>query len=101
VGAAQEAVAMKFRISVVHVGDDGTERSCAMMVLSREHLALETMGLTLAESKDLVHNLQTYLIEQQAGACLEQHRSCTRVDGAIRAKAKAAARSTPFSVQSR
>jgi hypothetical protein len=76
VGAAQEAVEMKFRIDVVRVGDDGTEQSSAMMVLSRGPLALETLGLTLAESKELLHNVQTYLVEQQAAAYLEQHRSC-------------------------
>ena len=67
---------MKFRIDVVRVGDDGTEQSSAMVVLSRGPLALETLGLTLAESKELLHNVQTYLVEQQAAAYLEQHCSC-------------------------
>lgn len=35
-----------------------------------------TLGLTLAESKALLHDLQVYLVDQQASAYLMQHRTC-------------------------
>lgn len=82
---------MKFRIDVIRVGDNGAENPCEIMSFSRENLAMETLGPTLAESKELLHDLQVYLLEQQAAAYLEQKRACPPgVDIAIRAKAKAA-----------
>lgn len=67
---------MKFRINVVCVNDEGTEQLSELMVLSRDDLVMETMGLTLAESKSLLHDLQSYVVERQATAYLEQHRAC-------------------------
>lgn len=67
---------MKFRIDVIRVGDDGTEETCEMIVLARGPLAVETLGLTLAESKGLLHHLQAYIVEQQVASYLEKHRDC-------------------------
>ena len=55
---------MKFRINVVCVNDEGTEQLSELMVLSRDDLVMETMGLTLAESKSLLHDLQSYVVER-------------------------------------
>ena len=67
---------MKFKIDVVCVDDDGTEQPREIMALSRAHLAMDTLGLTLAESKELLHHLQIHLVEQQAAAYLRQHHAC-------------------------
>ena len=67
---------MKFKIDVVCVDEDGTEQPREIMALSRAHLAMDTVGLTLAESKELLHHLQIHLVEQQAAAYLRQHRAC-------------------------
>jgi hypothetical protein len=69
---------MKFRIAVICIDDSGAKQSHELMVLSREALAMETLGLTLAEGKQLLHTLQRYMVEQQATAYLDQHRSCPR-----------------------
>lgn len=69
---------MKFQINVVCVGDDGTEQQNELLVLSRDDLVMETMGLTLVESKALLSDLQGYLVDCQAAAYLEQHRACPR-----------------------
>ncbi len=68
---------MNYRIDVTRIDDTGTEESCALMSLSKEPVAMETVGLTLAESKALLHDLQVYLVDQQASAYLMQHRTCS------------------------
>ncbi len=67
---------MNFRIEVICVGDDGTEQHCEVMAVAKEHVSMETLGLTLAEGKELLANVQTYVVEQQATTYLEQHRIC-------------------------
>lgn len=69
---------MKFRISIACLTDEGEEAPCDLMVLSRDDLAMETLGLTLAESKVLLGDLQSYVAERQALAYLEQQRVCPR-----------------------
>ncbi len=69
---------MTFHIAVSCIDDSGAKQSRELMVLSREDVTMETLGLTLAESKQLLHTLQQYMVEQQATAYLEQHRSCPR-----------------------
>ena len=45
---------MKFRIEVVAVADDGAEQRQELVTLTRSEAKLETIGLTLAESKQLL-----------------------------------------------
>jgi hypothetical protein len=42
---------MKFRIQVVRVADDGAERMKEVMEFERQELAMETLGMSLAEGK--------------------------------------------------
>ncbi len=65
---------MKFRISIACQTEEGEETPSELMVLARDDLAMETLGLTLAESKALLHELQSYVAERQAAAYLEQQR---------------------------
>lgn len=44
--------------------------------LQRDALAPATVGLTLAESKDILHTLQVQLVERQVKEYQEQHRPC-------------------------
>ena len=67
---------MKFRINVIYECGDGVEQPYELMALGREALSMETLGLTLAEGKRLLHDLQNYLVNQQVTAHLEQHRHC-------------------------
>lgn len=54
---------MKFRIDVVCEHDNGAEQPYELMALSRDELAMETLGLTLAEGKQLLHVLQGYMVK--------------------------------------
>jgi hypothetical protein len=44
-----EGEPMKFRIQVVRVADHGAERTREMMEFDRQELAMETLGMSLAE----------------------------------------------------
>ena len=69
---------MKFRISIACQTDEGEDEPRELMVLVRDDLAMETLGLTLAESKDLLREVQNYVVERQAAAYLEQQRACAK-----------------------
>ena len=59
---------MHFRIQLITVTDDGTEQLQDIAEVSRAELTLETLGLTLAESKHLLQQLQQIMVEQQVTA---------------------------------
>jgi hypothetical protein len=44
---------MRFRVEVICVNDDGAERRQDVMELERKQLAMESLGLSLAEGKSL------------------------------------------------
>jgi RNA polymerase sigma factor (sigma-70 family) len=67
---------MHFRIQIVVVTEDGTEHFQEIADLMRSEAKIETMGLTLEESKQVLHNLQQTIIEHQVTAYLEQERPC-------------------------
>ena len=67
---------MNFRIEVICIGDDGTEQRREVLAVSKDALTMETLGLTLAEGKALVANVQSYVVEQQTTTYLAQHRHC-------------------------
>ncbi|MBI3302756.1 MAG: hypothetical protein HYZ72_11880 [Deltaproteobacteria bacterium] len=67
---------MNFRIEVICVGDDGTEQPREIMTVAKEQVTMETLGLTLAEGKELLAAVQTYVVAQQAAAYLEHQRPC-------------------------
>ncbi len=68
---------MQFRIEVIAVADDGTECRQELVTLTRAQATLETMGLTLAESKQVLQQLQQVVTEQQIDTYLEQERACS------------------------
>ena len=49
---------MKFLIQVVHIADDGAEQTKEVLQLEREELVMETLGLSLAEGKAMLHEVQ-------------------------------------------
>ena len=67
---------MNFRIEVICIGEDGTEHRAEVLTLAKDQLAMETLGLTLAEGKELLANVQASVAEHQATTYLEQHRTC-------------------------
>jgi hypothetical protein len=67
---------MHFRIHLITVTDDGTEHREEIADLIRAEAAIETTGMTLAESKHLLHDLQRAIVDQQVVSYLDQQRAC-------------------------
>lgn len=67
---------MKFKIQIVAVSDDGQEDCREITSLERQELQPETFGLTLAESKAILKDLQTIIIERQATDFLTASQQC-------------------------
>jgi hypothetical protein len=66
---------MKFRIQVVRVADDGAERMKEVMEFERQELAMETLGISLAEGKAVLKGVQEFVAEQQAAEFLQRERT--------------------------
>jgi len=67
---------MHFRIQIVTITDDGTEETHEIADLQRAETRMETLGLTLAENKQVLHDLQQTVVQQQVEVYLEQQRCC-------------------------
>lgn len=67
---------MHLHVQVVAIADDGTEDRQSVAEIIRTETTLETLGLTLAESKHLLQALQGVLIDQQVATYLAQQRPC-------------------------
>src|SRR5262249_61508958 len=67
---------MKFKIQVVTVSDDGREENREIASLERDDLQSETLGLTLAESKTILKDIQEIVVERQATDLLASQRCC-------------------------
>lgn len=68
---------MRFRLQLITVSEDGSERMHSVAELERDStLRLETTGLTLAEGKQILKHLQEVVVEEQVQACMVEHRHC-------------------------
>ncbi len=67
---------MHFRIHLIAVADDGTEYRQDIADLIRTEATPETTGLTLAESKQVLHDLQRTIVDHQVAAYLDAQRAC-------------------------
>jgi hypothetical protein len=77
---------MNFRIEVICVREDGTEERREVLTFVKDKMATETLGLTLAEGKALLANVQACVVEQQTVTYLEQHRRCAECGRKHRSK---------------
>jgi hypothetical protein len=66
---------MKFRVEVICLHADGEQR-CSVMEMERAELAMETLGLSVAEGKTMLHGVQDFVACQQAQEDLERRRHC-------------------------
>jgi hypothetical protein len=69
---------MKFTLQVMIRTDDGQQHAQEILVLEREDLQPETVGLTLAESKTLLRTLQEVMVKQQVQEFVETYRQCSQ-----------------------
>ena len=67
---------MHFRVQLITVADDGTEHREESADLIRAEATIEATGLTLAESKQVLHALQRTIVDQQVIAFLDEQRAC-------------------------
>jgi hypothetical protein len=67
---------MKFRVDVICVNDEGTEQRRDVMEMERQELAMETLGLSLAEGKANLRGVQDFVASQQTVEYLERRRNC-------------------------
>ena len=67
---------MKFRIQVVRVADGGAEETKEVMEFERQELAMETLGMSLAEGKALLKGVQEFVAEEQVAEFLQPERTC-------------------------
>lgn len=68
---------MKFRVEVICVNGDGAEQRRDVTEIERRELAMETLGLSLAEGKAILHGVQVFVAAQQISEDLERRRRCT------------------------
>src|SRR5437868_9154320 len=61
---------LKFRLQLVAVSDSGQEQVHEVSQFEREGLAMETLGLTLAEGKLILKNVQERLVQEQVRIAL-------------------------------
>ena len=66
---------MKFRVEVVYLHEGGEQR-CNVLEMERSELALETLGLSVAEGKAMLHGVQDFVATQQAIEDLDRKRDC-------------------------
>ena len=67
---------MNIRIEIVCVSADGREQRRQLSGFERQELAMETLGMSLSESKALLQGVQDFMVAQQVSENLEQRRAC-------------------------
>jgi hypothetical protein len=70
---------MKFRVEVVCLHEGGEQR-CNVLEMERTELALETLGLSVAEGKAMLHGVQDFVAD---GIPFEHKPDSTEEDGEL------------------
>ena len=68
---------MNLQIRIVAIADNGQQQVYEIASLQRTELKMETLGLTLAEGKTILCEIQRVVVERQVGECLEPYRHCS------------------------
>jgi hypothetical protein len=68
---------MRLKLQLVLCNDQGEEETVTdVLTLNKHHQRIEHLGLTLAESKQLLSTLQQRLLQQQISSFLDTHSTC-------------------------
>ena len=67
---------MIFQFRVVTIADNGQEQVDEITSLQRTELKMETLGLTLAEGKSILSEIQRLVVEAQTAECVAAYRHC-------------------------
>jgi hypothetical protein len=81
------------KIQVVTLGEDGHQETREIAGLQRTDLKPETLGLTLAEGKMILKDLQQILVEGQVASFLLPKRPCPDLSAVSRVTSRVI---TPF-----
>jgi hypothetical protein len=69
---------VQLKVQLVSVAEDGSESAEDLVVLTKKHEQLAQLGLTLAEGKQLLRELQRRVVQQQATAFLATQTACAK-----------------------
>ena len=67
---------MKFRVEVICSDEEGVEQRCDVLEIERKQLAMETLGLSLADGKAILQGVQDFVTAQQVTKDLRCRRHC-------------------------
>ena len=68
---------MRLKLQLVMCNDQGEEETVTdVITLNKHNQRIEHLGLSLAESKQLLSTLQRHLLQQQLTAFLDTHATC-------------------------
>src|SRR5437660_693588 len=71
---------MRFRVQVVIEADDAEDERAVVVhevaQIDRDTLAVDTLGLHLAEAKDLLQQVQEVVVDEQVRTCLAEQMAC-------------------------
>src|SRR5215510_12169392 len=80
---------MRVKLQLVICHDDGHEETVTDVVtLDKNNHRIEHLGLSLAESKQLLSTLQRHLLQQQVTTFLETHATCPDCGTPLKLKAR-------------
>ena len=80
---------MRVKLQLVICHDEGHEETVTdVITLTKNHQRLEHLGLTLAESKQLLSILQRHLLQQQIHTFLDTHATCPDCGAPFKLKAR-------------
>src|SRR3989442_11587512 len=81
---------MRLKLQLVMCNDQGDEETVTdVLTLNKHHQRIEHLGLTLAESKQLLSTLQRHLLQQQITTFLDTRSTCRDCGTPLKLKAHA------------
>jgi len=79
---------MRVKLQLVICHDDGHQETVTdVLTLNKHHQRIEHLGLSLAESKQLLSTLQRHLLQQQVTTFLDTHATCPDCGTPLKLKA--------------
>ena len=80
---------MRVKLQLVLCNDEGEEETVTdVFILNKHHQRIEHLGLTLAESKQLLSTLQRHILQQQVTTFLDTHSTCPDCGTPLKLKAR-------------
>src|SRR4029450_4192541 len=80
---------MRAKLQLVMCNDQGNEETVTdVITLNKSHQRIEHLGLTLAESKQLLSTLQRHLLQKQVDTFLDTHAMCPDCGAPLQLKAR-------------